>query len=278
MKIGCHVSIAKGIYNAPARAADFGCETFQIFVRSPRGRGKNISDQDVKYFKNEMEKYEFDRFYIHAPYYINLASTNKRIYYGSITALRKDLEDGSRLGATGMMTHLGSAKDIDPAKAISMVADGIRKILDGYRGSCKFLIEISAGSGTVIGDDFFEIGQIIKKIPSKNVGVCFDTQHAFASGYDLRTSAGISKVFQEFDEQIGLDRLVLSHVNDSKVDLGSRVDRHEDLGKGKLGRSMFEQFVKHKKIKNLDLILETPTGADQYKKEIILLKKFRDSR
>ena len=253
-----------------------GCETFQVFARSPRGRGKDISDEDVGKFKDEIKKYGFDGFYIHAPYYINLASAKKGIFHNSIRALRKDLEDGSRLGATAMMAHLGSAKDVGEKKAVEMAADGIQKILDGYQGSCRFLIEISAGSGAIIGDTFEEVGKVLGKVKDKSVGVCFDTQHAFASGYDLRTKASTSKVFKEFDEKIGMERLVLSHMNDSKSELGSHVDRHEDLGKGNLGKKAFEEFVRHPKCQNLDLILETPTGEAQYKKEIRMLKGWRD--
>lgn len=275
MKIGCHISIVGGIENAPERAHTFGCETFQIFARSPRGRGADISESQVKKFRLEMERFGLEYFYIHAPYYINLASTNKKIYHGSINALRRDLEDGSRLGARAMMTHIGSAKDVEKEKAIELVEKGIEKILSGYKSSCQFLLEISAGSGAIIGSRFEEIGEILEKVENKNVGVCFDTQHAFGSGYDIREKQGLEDMLKQFEKYIGVEKLIASHVNDSKVDLTSHKDRHEDLGKGFMGLKTFEYFVQHPKLKNLDFLLETPTGGENYTREIRLLKSFQ---
>lgn len=277
MKIGCHISIAGGIENAPERAKVLGCETFQVFARSPRGRGKDISDEQVKKFRQEMDKYGFEYFYIHAPYYINLASENPRIYHWSISALRRDLEDGSKLGARAMMTHIGSAKDVGEGKAIELVVKAIEKVLEGYKGSCQFLLEISAGSGNIIGDRFEEIGEILERVKNKNLGVCFDTQHAFGSGYDIRTQEGLENTLKQFEKYIGLKKLVASHVNDSKVELGSHKDRHEDLGKGFMGLKTFELFVRHPKLKKLDVLLETPTGGENYSKEIVFLKKIRQN-
>lgn len=277
MNIGCHVSIAGGVEKAPERASSLGCETFQIFARSPRGRGKDINDRQVREFKSEMKRYGFRYFYIHAPYYINLASSNKRIYYGSINALRKDLDDGSRLGARALMTHIGSSKDLGKKKSIDLVVDAIEKILDGYFGSCQFLLELSAGAGGIIGDRFEEIGEILSRVKSKHIiGVCFDTQHVFASGYDIRTRIALNQTLDEFDRYIGLEKLELSHVNDSKTELGSNKDRHENIGKGLLGEKTFELLIHHPKTKHLDLILETPVGGEIYKSEIGFLKEIRD--
>ncbi len=275
MKIGCHVSIAGGIEKAPARAEELGCETFQMFVRSPHGRGTDISPKQVKNFRAEMEHFRLPYFYIHAPYYINLASENKRIWHGSIDVLRRDLEDGTRLGAKAMMTHIGSAKDIGKEKALKLVIEGIEKILEGYQGSCQFLLEISAGSGNIIGSRFEEIGEILSQLKNQDIGVCFDTQHAFGSGYDIRSEDGLEDTFTQFEKYIGISKLVASHVNDSKIELGSHKDRHEDLGEGFLGKNAFRFFIQHSKLAHLDFILETPTGGERYRKEILLLKKFR---
>lgn len=274
MKIGCHISIAGGIEKSPERAKALGCETFQVFARSPRGRGADISEMQVTLFRKEMHRYGFEYFYIHAPYYINLASIDKRIRHGSICALQKDLADGNRLGARALMTHIGSAKDVGKAKALGLVITAVEKILQGYRGNCQFLLEISAGSGAVIGGRFEEIGEILNGL-GKNVGVCFDTQHAFASGYDLRTQEGLNSTFQKFQQYVGLQKLVVSHVNDSKVELGSNKDRHEDLGKGYIGEEAFRSFVLHPSLQNIDLLLETPTGDEIYAQEIRFLKGVR---
>ncbi len=278
MKIGCHISIAGGIENAPERASILECETFQIFARSPRGRGADISRDQVKKFRDEMVRLNLEYFYIHAPYYINLASINKKIYHGSITALQRDLEDGSRLGARAMMTHIGSAKDVNEEQALELVSEGIEKILDGYEGTCQFLLEISAGSGAIIGARFEQIGEILKRVKNKNIGICFDTQHAFGSGYDIRDQKGLENTLKQFEKYIGIEKLVVSHVNDSKVELGSHKDRHEDLGKGYMGIKTFEYFIKHPKLEKLDFLLETPTGGENYIKEINFLKKRRGSK
>src|SRR3989339_44908 len=182
MKFGAHVSIAGGIDQAPARAHQLGCECFQIFSRSPRGgQASKLTQEIVKKFKSECQKYNFKEYYIHTPYFINLGSSNNRIYYGSISAVREELERGSLLSAQYVMTHLGSAKDLGLSKTLRQTIEGIGKILDGYRGKARLLLEIAAGAGKIIGDSFEDVAYILKNVP-KNIGVCFDTAHAFASG------------------------------------------------------------------------------------------------
>ena len=222
-----------------------------------------------------MKEYGQAASYIHAPYFINFASGTPRIYHGSITVIREELERGSALGSQGIMFHPGSAKDVGQEKGVEMVIEGINRVLDGYKGDCQLLIEISAGAGAVMGDTFEEIAAFLKGAERGNeIGVCFDTQHAFASGYDLRTKADIKKTFAEFDKHIGLKRLVMSHCNDSKVELGEKKDRHEHLGKGFIGLPAFEAIVQHKLIKHLDLILETPWD-ENLAQDMAHLKRFR---
>ncbi len=272
MLFGSHVSIAGGIKNAPINAHKIGADTFQMFSRSPRGGKPNISDEDIIEFKKNCKKYSLKTFYIHSPYYINLASANNRIRYGSISVLRDELEIGSKLGATAVMTHLGSAKDFPEKEALQMVVDGIKKILDGYTGKTKFLIEISAGSGQIIGDTFEEIGKIIKTVKNKNLGVCFDTCHAFASGYDLRTKKSVDETFKDFDKKIGLEKLIVLHLNDSLVELNSHKDRHADIGEGLIGLEGIKALINHPKLKKLDAILETPELKSSYSSQFQLLR------
>ena len=152
----------------------------------------------------------------------------------------------------------------------------LKEVLKGYKGSAIFLLEIAAGSGNIMGDSFEEIGQIIKKVNNKKVAVCFDTAHAFASGYDLRTEKAVKNTLKQFDKEIGLPLLYLFHINDSKVELNARVDRHEHIGKGKIGKKAFEILINHPKLKNIDFILETP--ADGRDKDIKLLKQLRKNK
>lgn len=277
MKFGAHISIAGGIENAPQRAHSIGCECFQIFSRSPRGgQVPALNKNTLINFKDNLQKYYFKEFYIHAPYFINFGSKNNRIFYGSIALIRQDLERGSTLGAKYVMAHLGSAKDLGPEKAISQTIKGIKKVLADYKGKTQLLIEISAGAGKIIGDNFEEIAKILRNLPN-SIGVCFDTAHAFESGYDLRTKEAVKKTFNHFDKAIGLNRLKLLHGNDSKTDLGSRLDRHEHIGKGKIGLEGFKAIINHPKLKAINMIIETPKGDDDKwdKKNLKILKSLR---
>src|SRR5947209_2569632 len=157
-KVGCHVSMAGGIWNAPKNAADLGCETFQIFTRSPQGGpAPKLDEETVEKFKAEMKKYKFDQFVVHCPYYINFGSLKPQTYHGSSAVIRQELERSSLLGAQYVMTHLGTAKDLGQEKAFEQTKKGLVKVLEGYEGSAQFLLEIAAGAGEVIGDTFEEL-------------------------------------------------------------------------------------------------------------------------
>jgi len=281
MKFGAHVSIAGGVTNAPANAHSIGCETFQFFSRSPRGgQPPALTQNVVKAFKQQNAEFGLRNYYIHTPYYINFASTNSRIAKGSIEVVREELERGDKLGVRATMTHLGSSKDIDEKDIIPVVSQALIAMLKGYKGKNQFLIEIAAGAGRIIGSSFTEIASIIKVIEKKvnhHIGVCFDTCHAFASGYDLRTKEAVDKTFKEFDQTIGLERLVMVHGNDSKTELGDRKDRHENIGQGKIGKAGFKAIVNHPKLKHLDFIAETPwtLGEATIKKDLQILKSLR---
>jgi deoxyribonuclease IV len=281
-KIGCHVSIAGGLYNAPKNAADLGCETFQIFSRSPHGGPvAEITPETQEQFKAEMEKYGFDQFVIHAPYIINFGSAKPQTYHGSISIIRKELERGSLLGAQYVMFHPGSLKDHadDKAKGLQQVKDGFLELLDGYDGATQLLIEISAGAGEVIGDTFEELAELMEPIKAHPGfgGICFDTQHAFGSGYDLRTPEAVAETFKSFDKNVGLDYLKMSHVNDSKVDFGSHKDRHEHIGEGQIGKKGFAAILEYWNKKKLHIPLILETEHDKVESDIKSLKKLRDS-
>lgn len=275
MLFGAHVSIAGGIENAPTNAAKISCEVFQMFSRSPHGGSKPIyTAEQIQKFKKNLKKHRLIDFYIHAPYYINLASSNNRIRYGSISAIRDELEIGSKLGAKFVMTHLGSAKDFGQRKSMALVIDAVKKILNGYTGSTELLLENSAGAGQIIGDRFEELGQILKKI--KNIGVCLDTCHAFASGYDFRTKNALEKTLAEFDKKIGLKHLKLFHFNDSLADIATNKDRHADIGTGFLGEQSFSFIINHAKLRHLNAIIETPALKMSDNKSLLLLKALRE--
>jgi deoxyribonuclease-4 len=259
MTFGAHVSAAGGLWNAPENAAKIGCEVFQFFTRPPQGGGvAPISAEVAKKFREACEKHEQELWVIHAPYIINFASAEERIRASSLRLIREELDRGSALGARAVMFHPGSARDVPLTMGIRMVAEGINDLLADYKGSTQLLIEISAGAGNVIGDTFDEVRDIFKLLKRDDIGVCFDTAHAFASGYDLRDKKAVAATFDLFDKEIGLERLVMSHCNDSKVDLGAKKDRHDWLGQGFIGLKGFEAMLKEERLKKLFWIVETP--------------------
>jgi len=289
MNIGCHVSIAKGIEKTPELAHKLGCEAMQIFTRSPSGgEFSEISDETAKKFKENCQKFGIKKVYVHTPYFINLASKNNRIYYGSINSIRKELEKASQLGAKYVMTHIGSAKDLGEEESLKKTTDGLGKVFEGYNGSAQLLIENSAGAGQIIGSDFKQIGTILKTFadikPTYEVGflnrlrksvlagVCLDTQHSFASGYDWRN--GFDNCIEALDKNIGLKNIKLIHSNDSLTDFNSRKDRHAHIGQGKIGLEGFEKLVAFAKENDIDMICETAyPGVIE---DIKILKEMRD--
>ncbi len=280
MRFGAHVSAAGGLWNAPKNASALGCEVLQMFSRPPQGgKPAPITDEVAEKFRAAMDEHKIAAAYIHTPYFINLASSEARIRHSSTSVIRDELERGSLLGVRAVMFHPGSAKDVGQAEGVKMVINGIDDILDGYAGSCQLLIEISAGAGMVMGDTFEEIAAFLNGAKrGKEVGVCFDTQHAFASGYDLRTKKAVDETFALFDKLIGLERMIASHCNDSKVPFESHKDRHEHLGEGEIGLDGFKAIVNHKKLAHLDLLLETPFEPKDNSgvaKDLLILKKFR---
>lgn len=274
MKFGAHVSIAGGVQNAPLNAAALGCEVFQMFSRSPRGgQAPKLTADVLELFLKNCAANNFKDWVIHAPYYLNFASAEERTRQASIRILREELERSSLLKAKYLMFHPGSALGLGPVEAIKQCVTGIKKVLADYAGETRLLIEISAGAGLIIGDQFEEIAEILTGVGHPEFGVCFDTAHAFASGYDLRTPAALNATLKKFDDLIGLKKLKMSHCNDSKVELGMKRDRHEHLGKGFIGLAGFRALVKHKRLQAINLILETePDGVE---KDLTVLKNFR---
>lgn len=281
MNIGAHVSIAGGIENAPLNARKAKCECFQFFSRSPRGgKTPKITEETIQKFKEYCKKYSLKNYYIHAPYYINLASKNNQIKYGSIKIIRQELERGSLLGAKAVITHLGTAKDYSNKKeALDIVIASLKQSLDGYRGSCALALETSAGTGDIIGSKFEDIAYVMKSLWKKTklkknlIGFVLDTCHVFASGYDLRDKKSVQQIIQEIDAILGLKNLQAIHLNDSKTELASHKDRHEHIGKGKIGLMGMKEIINHQKLQKIDFILETPD--DKRTNEIGLIKKIR---
>lgn len=275
MNIGCHISIEGGIQNAPKRAAELGCETMQIFTRPPQGgKAPELTKEIIKDFKIRNTKYQIQNTYIHAPYYINFASANNRIRYGSVSVIRQELERGSLLGAKYVMTHLGSAKEYGHDEAMKKVVEMLKKTLDGYTGTTKLLFENSAGAGAIIGDNLAELKEIINEVNSPAIaGICLDTQHSFVSGYNW---CDFENTIKKADKELGIENIKLIHANDSQSELGSKKDRHEHIGKGKIGLDCFKLLVKFAKENDIDMLCETEWPGN--KEDIKTLKELRDNK
>ena len=270
--LGAHVSAAGGFLTAVREATELGLDCFQFFSRPPQGGTiAAITPDRGDEFKKACQQGGFTA-YIHAPYVINLASAVPRIRHSSIEILKNELERANTLGVQAIITHLGSAKDVTPEKGLEMVTEGVREIIADYAGDARFLLEISAGAGNVIGDEFEEVAVILDAVRHERLGVCFDTAHAFASGYDLVDAEAVAKTLQRFDKTIGLGHLHAIHLNDSKVGLGENKDRHEHLGLGKIGLIGLRSFITHPGLAGLPMILETPPDE----KRLDDIRCFRD--
>jgi len=275
-KIGAHVSAAGSPDLAPDNAKNLGCEVFQFFSRSPRGgTAKPITEEIAKSFQKKSEEYDMES-YIHAPYYINFASQNDRISFGSVSAIQEELRRGTALGVKYVMTHLGSEKDLGEEKAQEQVIERVKAIFEKKeKWTTKLLLENSAGAKGVVGDTFEELGNIINALDAE-VGVCLDTCHLFASGYDIRDEKGITSTLKEFEKYLPVEKIKLVHANDSKFDLNEHKDRHADIDDGKLSLETFKNLLANKTFQKINFILETPGGEDRQKKDIAILKKLRD--
>ncbi len=276
MKFGAHVSIAGGIDKAPGRAHALGCECFQIFTRSPRGgKPPALSKDLVDSFLDSCSSYNLPDYYIHTPYYINLASEKKELRRSSVAIIREELERGSVISARYVMTHLGSSKGMDRSRAVDMVTEGIAAILEGSDGlPTELLLENTAGQGETIGDTFEELARILTDVGNPRLGVCLDTAHLLASGYDIRTEASLSGSLAAFSSVINPDRVKLLHGNDSKAGLGEKKDRHEHIGKGRIGKEGFKAVLSSPILKKLDMIVEIP--PEEVAPDIEILKRMRN--
>ncbi|MDZ7612255.1 MAG: deoxyribonuclease IV [Candidatus Moranbacteria bacterium] len=263
-KVGAHVSIAGGVENAPKNAADLGCQCFQIFTRSPRG-GKRKEVDEEKFFA-QCQKYGFDKgrdYIIHTPYYINLASQEKRIYQSSIRVLREELEAANQIRCPYVITHLGSSKDLNKKEhqpeIQKRVMEALIEVHQNYSGRALLVLEIAAGSGNVVGDKLEEFALFFQEAKEKGIelGFCFDTCHAFAAGCDLRTPQAVEKTFHSIDKHIGLDKLKCIHFNDSKTGFHSNKDRHEHIGEGKIGKAGMKAVAQKSRKLGVNLYLET---------------------
>ena len=263
--VGVHTSIAGGLPNAIRSAVAKGCDCFQIFARNPRGwLGRELASDEVREFREAREQAALWPFAIHSVYLINLAAQDPVVLERSRAAFREELERGIRLGADYLVVHPGNPKTAPAEVGVATAVESVREAARGLNlNGLTILIENTAGQGSSIGCDFEQVADLLAGLDDLPVGVCLDTAHTFASGYDISTDAGFKKTVRAINRSFGFDRIKLIHCNDSKAPLGSRVDRHEHIGLGHIGADAFRRLTANLKFRRVPFILETPVDAER---------------
>ena len=276
MRLGAHCSTAGGLANAIAEGRRLDCEAIQVMVRIPqRWTSPPLDDADVAAFRAGAEETGFARDAVsHTSYLINLCAPDESIHARSKAALIDEIERCATLGIPYACLHPGSPKDGgDEEWGLAAIATSLREVLRATRGKpVVVLLENTAGQGTNLGWRFEHLGRIITKTNSRRVGVCIDTCHLFAAGYDFRDEATYRETIAAMDAAFGLDRIRAFHLNDSKSPLGSRVDRHENIGHGEIGREAFARLINDPRFADLPGLLETPGGTEKYAEDLATLR------
>ncbi len=282
MKIGAHVSAAGGPANCFDRAEAIGAEAIQVFLTPPQQwRSSKFDENQIQAFRDRAETSPIDAkdVFIHGVYLINLATDDIPNLNRGIGSLKSALTSCSQLGMRGVIFHLGSHKGQGLDAVFAQICKACQDVLEATPDDSLLILENSAGAGGNIGSNWADLGRIIREVGSPRVKVCIDTQHSYAAGYDFSTAEGLELAMSEFEDEVGLEQLVAVHANDSKVELGSGRDRHENIGDGHIGVEGFKRIVHHRAFKDVPFLLEVPgfgeaKGPDQ--KNVDILKQLRD--
>ena len=270
LRVGIHASIAGSFLNALESARRLGCNALQIFSASPRmwhGGTVRIPEVDAKAFRARREELRLGPLVIHANYLINLASAQPMLRTRSIQAFHDEIVRAVALGADFLVVHPGARGESTPEQAVATIIESVKQAARRAQlGKLRILIENTAGMGTAVGSRLEEVGEILAGLKNLPVGACLDTAHLFAAGYDIKSEGGLASTLGQIESTIGLERVPVFHVNDSKIPLGGRVDRHEHIGAGKLGAEAFRRILTHPRLGALPpegllgraFLLETP--------------------
>ena len=262
--IGAHVSTSGGLHTGFQRAVDIGAEATQIFLSPPQQWAqKNYSPEDIQKFKEEHQRTGIGPNFTHGIYLINLATDNPSNLHLAKEWLIYAQNMADILGLRGTVFHLGSHKGRGFETVKPQVVAAIQKILEKSPETPYLILENSAGAGGSVGGKLSELGALIKAVNDPRLKVCLDTQHAFVSGYDIRTKEGVDQLITEFETEIGIDKLAVIHANDSKTEFNSGKDRHENIGQGSIGLEGFRYLVNHPQLTDIPLLLEVPGFEDQ---------------
>lgn len=272
LQIGCHLSAGKGFLHMGKEILSIGGNTFQFFTRNPRGgKAKDIDEKDIQLFLKLKEENGIGIILAHAPYTLNACSADDRVRTFAFEVMTDDLKRMEYIPGNLYNFHPGSHVSQGAEKGIDLIAELLNRVLKEEQ-TTTVLLETMAGKGSEVGRSFEEVKAIIDKVElNSHLGVCLDTCHVYDAGYDIVHN--LEGVLEEFDNIVGLERLKALHVNDSKNPFGSHKDRHEKIGEGSLGIQTFEAIVRHPRLRNLPMYLETPNELEGYQKEIELFKQ-----
>ncbi len=268
MLLGCHLSIGKGFPAALAAAEELNINALQIFSHNASSwRMKEITPEIAVSFQTRFARSPVEYVVIHTMYLLNLASPEDLLFERSIASLEEEIQRAGMLGIDRLVTHLGAHKGSGREAGIERIVSALDRVIAmesfAQYPNIRLLLEDTAGAGTTMGTTFSELGSIIDSLDdARRIGICLDTCHAFAAGYELRTPSGLDETIAAFDRRIGLDRLELIHLNDSKFPLGSHRDRHDHIGQGEIGEEAFPLIINHAALRDLPFILETPKQID----------------
>jgi len=266
VRVGFHVSIAGTLDEAVDRAVELGCTTFQMFTRTPRAwAAAYLAKAEVRAFVDKVNSFDVKPVFAHTPYLLNLASARRDVYVKSVMTLKEELGRCRSLEIPFLVTHLGSHLGSGKKLGFERIVDAFNEVYRSGECGVMLLLENTAGTRNSMGDRFEDIKYIIDGLARpETVGVCFDTSHGFAAGYDLRSEKAVYQTLRMFDEVIGFNKLHLVHLNDSLGRLGSRVDRHQHIGLGEIGEGGFRAIL-HSRFREVPLVMETPwdeAGSD----------------
>ncbi|PTD93863.1 endonuclease IV [archaeon SCG-AAA382B04] len=276
LKVGVHVSISGDLFRAIDREREIGGNCGQIFSHSPRGWSFTFpSNEEAKNFRRKYRNKDVNPFVIHEAYLPNLATPKDELYKKSLKATKKEVEVAKKLDIRYINIHPGTHTGLGESKGLKKIIRSLNKLETG--DGVIILLETTSGSGTMLGYSFEQISKILNET-TINTGVTLDTCHSFAAGYDLSSKKAVNETLDEFDSTVGLDNLELIHLNDSKHGLGSKKDRHEHIGLGKIGEEGMKSIINNERLRDLPFVLETPENSKRGDKENIQkVKEFREN-
>ncbi len=275
MLLGAHISISGGVYKAPEKARELTCDCMQIFSKNQmQWRSKLISDEDAERFRKALKEQEIQETVIHDSYLINLGSPDRDLLQKSRDAFLDEMSRARKLGVRYLIFHPGAHVGSGEKEGLTRIAESLdwaRKEFDSY--DVELLLEITAGQGSVLGQTFEQLAKIIDGMEDpKATGICFDTCHAFAAGYDVKSEEGYEETMAKLEDVIGIDQLKAVHLNDSKGKRGERKDRHEQIGEGHIGLDGFRNVMNDGRLEGVPMVLETPKGDEMYASELRTLR------